>query len=107
MRATRMVHETEKSEQLKSSDARATKAPKQTLEYHEGQKLMRVVSLLPLFPFYFPGSDGTKCHDLSFLMLSFKPAFHSALSPSSRGSLVPLHFSPLEWYHICYFSQQS
>ena len=27
------------------------------------------------FPIYFPGSDGTRCHDLSFLMLSFKPAF--------------------------------
>ena len=58
MRATRMVHETEKSEQLKSSDARATKIPKQMLEYDEGQKLIRAVSLLPLFPFYFPGSDG-------------------------------------------------
>ena len=34
------------------------------------------------------------------------------LSPSSRGSLVPLHFLPLEWYCLdiwdCwYFSQQS
>ena len=27
------------------------------------------------------------------VVLSFKPAFHS-LSPSSRGSLVPLHFLP-------------
>ena len=25
--------------------------------------------------------------------------FNSLLSPSSRGSLVPLHFLPLEWYH--------
>ena len=38
--------------------------------------------------------------------------FHSTLSPSSRGSLVPLHFLPLKWYHLyswgCwYFSQQS
>ena len=31
-----------------------------------------------------------------FLMLSFKLAF----SPSSRDSLVPLHFLPLEWYHL-------
>ena len=37
---------------------------------------------------------------LVFWMLSFKPAFHSPLSPSSRGSLVPLHFLPLEWYHL-------
>ena len=27
------------------------------------------------FPFYLPWSDGTGCHSLSFLMLSFKPAF--------------------------------
>ena len=27
-----------------------------------------------------------------FWMLNFKPAFHSLLSPSSRGLLVPLHF---------------
>ena len=27
------------------------------------------------FPFYLPWSDGTGCHDLSFLMLSFKPTF--------------------------------
>ena len=36
---------------------------------------------------------------LVFWMLSFKPAFHSLLLPSSRGSLV-LHFLPLEWYHL-------
>ena len=38
--------------------------------------------------------------------------FHSPLSPSSRGSLVPLHFLLLKWYHLhiwgCwYFSCQS
>ena len=27
------------------------------------------------FPFYLPWIDGTGCHDLSFWMLSFKPAF--------------------------------
>ena len=37
---------------------------------------------------------------LVFWMLSFKPAFHSPPSPSSRGSLVPLQFLPLEWYHL-------
>ena len=26
--------------------------------------------------------------------------FHSPLSPSSRDSLVPLHFLSLEWYHL-------
>ena len=28
--------------------------------------------------------------------------FHSPLSPSSRGSLVPLHFLPLEWVSSAY-----
>ena len=28
--------------------------------------------------------------------------FHSPLSPSSRGSLVPLRFLPLEWYQPAY-----
>ena len=46
------------------------------------------------FPIYFPWSDGTRCHDLHFWVLSFKPTFHSPLSLSSRGSLVPLHFLP-------------
>ena len=49
---------------------------------------------------------------LVFWMLSFKSAFHSLLSPSSRGSLVPLHFLPLGWCHLhiwgdWYFSRQS
>ena len=43
-----------------------------------------------------------------FWMLSFRPAF----SPSSKASLVPLHFLPLGWCHLhiwgyWYFSQQS
>ena len=38
--------------------------------------------------------------------------FHSPLSPSSRGSLVPFHLLPLEWHYLpiwgCwYFSWQS
>ena len=37
-------------------------------------------------PFYFSLSDGTRCHDLSFLMLSFKPAFSLSSSTPSRGS---------------------
>ena len=37
---------------------------------------------------------------LVFWMLSFKPAFSSPLSLSSRGFLDPLHFLPLKWYHL-------
>ena len=44
-----------------------------------------------------PWSDGTGCHDLSFLNIEL---FHSFLSPSSAGSLVPLCFLPLVWYYL-------
>ena len=37
---------------------------------------------------------------LVFWMLSFKPAFHFPLLSPSKGFLVPLHFLPLEWYHL-------
>ena len=43
------------------------------------------------------GPDATV---LVIFMLGFKPAFHSSLSPSSRGSLVPLHFSPSSVYKL-------
>ena len=63
------------------------------------------------FPIYLLQSDVTGCHDPNFFLSCFKLAFHSPLSPSSRVSLVPLHFLPIEWYHLhiwdcCYFSQQ-
>ena len=37
---------------------------------------------------------------LVFWMLSFRSAFSLSLSPSSRGSLVPICFLPSEWYHL-------
>ena len=62
-------------------------------------KNIKSVTISTFFPTYLPWSDGTRCHDLNFLILSFKPAF----SPSSRGSLVPLHFLPLKWCIIFIF----
>ena len=35
-----------------------------------------------------------------FWMLNFKPAFSLSFFTSSRGSSAPLHFPPLEWYHL-------
>ena len=52
-----------------------------------------------LFPFYLPCSNGAGCHDLSFLIFNLKLPICCPPSPSSRGSLVPLSFLPLEWYH--------
>ena len=40
------------------------------------------------FPFCLPQSDGNKCHDLIFFMLSFKPAFSF-----SSFTLIKRHFS--------------
>ena len=48
---------------------------------------------------YFPWSYGTRCHDLSFFECwILSQLFHSPLSSSSRGSLVPLCFLALKWY---------
>ena len=58
------------------------------------------------FPIYSPRSDGTRCHVLSFWVLSFffffecwalSQLFHSPLSPASIGSLVPLSFPSWHW----------
>ena len=47
------------------------------------------------FPIYLSWSDGTRCHDLSFLNVEFlSQLFHSPISLPPRGSLVPLHFLP-------------
>ena len=46
------------------------------------------------FPIYLPWSDGTRYHDPCFLSEVLSQIFHSALSLSSRGSLVLLHFLP-------------
>ena len=44
--------------------------------------------------------------DLSFLNVEFQASFSTLFSPLPRGSLVPLRFLPLGWYHLrwWYFS---
>ena len=46
------------------------------------------------FPIYSHEVMGPEAMIFIFWMLSFKPTFHSPLSLSSRGFLVPLHFLP-------------
>ena len=41
-----------------------------------------------------------KLWSLFFECWALSQLLHSPLSPSSEGSLVPLHFLPLEWYHL-------
>ena len=52
-------------------------------------------------PIYLAWSDRTACHDL-FWMLRFKPAFSLSSFTFRRGSLVPLHFLPLEMVSFAY-----
>ena len=68
-----------------------------------GAQENKICHCLHFFPIHLP------CHEviepdammLVFGMLSIKLAFfHSPLSPSSRDSLIPLHFLLLEWYHL-------
>ena len=40
-----------------------------------GAQKYKVWHCFHCFPIYFPWSDGTRCHDLHFWMLSFKPTF--------------------------------
>ena len=42
---------------------------------------------------------GPNAMILDFERLVLSQIFHSPLSPSPRGCLVPVHFLPLEWYH--------
>ena len=53
-----------------------------------GAKKNKVCHCFPCFPIYLPWSDRTRCHDLSFLMLSFEPTF----SLSSFNLIKRLYF---------------
>ena len=54
----------------------------------------KVCHCFHVFPFMYHEVMGPKAMILVFTILSFKPGFLSSLSPSSRGSLVLLHFLP-------------
>ena len=55
---------------------------------------IKSVMVYTVFPSICHEVMGPDAMFLVFWMLSFKPTFHSPLSLSSRGSLVPLHFLP-------------
>ena len=46
-----------------------------TIHSDLGAQENKVSHYLHCFPIYLLWSDGTRCHDLSFLLLNFKPAF--------------------------------
>ena len=69
-------------------------------------KKIKLVTASTFSPFCLPWGNGTRCHDLSFWNCWVSSQlFHSFLSPSLRGSLLPLHF--LLWYRkiilCCHF----
>ena len=49
----------------------------------------------PFFAIYLPWSDGTKCMIVVFECWVLSQLFHFPFSPSSKVSLVPLHFLSL------------
>ena len=53
-----------------------------------------------LFPFYWPCSNGAGCHDLSFVIFSFKPALSLSSFTLIKRLFSSLHFLPSEWYHL-------
>ena len=52
------------------------------------------------FPFYLPWMMGLDARISIFGCWVSGQFFHSLLSPSSRGSLIPLHLLSLEWYNL-------
>ena len=60
------------------------------------------LSLLPSFPLNLPCIYRAGCHDIHFFFqyLVLSQLFLSIPSSSSRASLVPLCFRPLEWYDL-------
>ena len=57
-------------------------------------KKIKSVTVSIVFPSISHEVMGPDAMILVFLMLSFKPGFSLSSLPSSRGSLVPLHFMP-------------
>ena len=57
--------------------------------------------LLPLFPLLFVMKSWDQMPwSYCFECWAWSQLFHSPLSPLSGGKIVPLHFLPLEWYHL-------
>ena len=75
-------------------------------------KKVKSVTVFTFSPSICYEAMGLDAMILVFECWVLRQLFHSPLWPSSRGSLVPLCFLPLEWYHLyiwgCwYFSWQS
>ena len=67
-----------------------------TIHSDFGAQKIKYVTVSTVYPSICHEVLGPDAMIFIFWMLNLKPAFHCPLSPSSRGSLVPLHFLPLE-----------
>ena len=77
------------------------------MEQWTGSKLGKeYAKVVHCHPVYLTSMQSTSCEMpgwMNDMILVFfnnvvsSQFFHSPVSPSSRGSLVPLHFLPLEW----------
>ena len=61
---------------------------------------IKSVTVYIFSPSIYHEAMGLDAMVLIFECLLSSQLFHSPLSPSSRGSLIPLHFLPLVWYHL-------
>ena len=77
-----------------------------------GAQQNKVSHCFHCFSIYLPWSDGTGCHDLSFLNVSFKPAFSLSSFTFIKRLFSSSSLSAIGWCHLhvwgCwYFSRQS
>ena len=77
-----------------------------------GKQENKVYHSFHCFPIYLPWSDGTRCHDLQFLNVGFKPAFSLSSFTSikrlfSSSSLSKIRVVSLHIWGYWYFFQQS
>ena len=52
-----------------------------------GAQENKICHCFNFFPFYLPGSDGTRCHDLSFLNAEFQANFFTLLFNPHQDAL--------------------
>ena len=77
-----------------------------------GAQENKICYCFPFSPIFLPWSDGTRCHNLSFWMLSFKPAVSLSSFTFNKRFFSSSLLSASEWYYLhiwgyWYFSQQS
>ena len=73
-----------------------------TIHSDFGAQENKICHCFHFFPFYLPWSDRTRCQDFSFFHAELQVSLFTLLFHPHQKALddVPLHFLPLEWYHL-------